>query len=236
MLKQFTILFLMLISLSVNAQDTRTYLEKVRSHYKDLTSFRVLLDYKLYRGYQGQQTVESYQSLFCGEGNKTYRQMQDVEILTNDSMTLTVNKTAQSMILSEPQKTNFEQVDFESAFRNSINYKVEVRGAHRVIHLLFGTNQISPYSKLSILVDKDYLIKKITMFYAQKVNFSKVYGEKEMDFPRLEVTYNTFSKKWKDKEGLTDFQKYLKTSNNGLITTDHYKNYELIDLRLANQK
>lgn len=220
--------------LPLEANTPQVYLEKIRANYQDLKSFKALLDYRVYKGDNGTEAIESYRSEFYGNGKDTYRKMgEDILIVSKDNMMMTLTKSTKTIVLSNPSLVNFEQVDLQEAIKECQALTVEVKGENRVVHLSFKSGQTIPYTKLSIEVDKHFLIKKIVMSYAKKINFSKSFQEKDMDFPRLEIRYSSFSKRWKDSQKIIDLNPYIIFDNDGYKTTEKYKNYELIDLRLA---
>ncbi len=235
MRKLITTLILGCIVFVSNANDALTYLEKMRANYINLSTFSIQMNYTLYKGYEGKNIIESYPAFFYSNGKNAYRKMKDIEILSQDDKMITMYKSAQTMVLSTPTEIPFQDIDFDEVLQKSSHLSVEIKGKHRVVHLAYKTNQSNPYSKVSIEIDQKFMIKKITMFFAKRVNFSKKFGEKDMGFPRLEIDYTAFSKKWKDKLGLVNIQKYITAIGQDFVVTEQYKNYELIDLRLANK-
>ena len=235
-MKKYVFLFIGILTVCfVHANDALTYLEQMRSNYMDLKSFAIELKYTLYEGYQSNTVAESYPSHFYGEGKNVYRRMNEMEIVVKDDKMITLDQSSRTIILSDPQDVSFQEVNFDEALKNCSDLSVGTRGANYLVHLDFKSNQGNPYSKIDVELDDEFLIKKVTLFFAQKVNFSKTYGEQRMEFPRLEIEYTTFSKRWKDSEGLINMQNYIVATEEGFKVAEHYKNYELIDLRLTNQ-
>lgn len=80
-------------------------------------------------------------------------------------------------------------------------------------------------------MDKKFWISEITFYYAIQMDFSDSYFTKELDYPKMVVTYSKLKKRWKDKSELLDTGRFLSFSADGIAPTQLYKNYQILDVR-----
>lgn len=213
------------------AQQGQDYLKLVRENYLHLNNMSAQLDYALYKGVNGTIPLQSYTSEYRKSGQAQYRKIDQVELLTIDSLSLNINHTDKTVTLSKHEPISYFEFDLKASLKFCKNVNVKVNESSYTVSLILKEATDIPISKIEFQIDKKYWIEQTTIFYSNQINFSDSYFETDMDFPKLVVNYHPIDKKWKDKADILKLKTYLAFKNEEPILNSSYSSYELIDGR-----
>jgi len=215
----------------VNAQTGEDYLKLMQANYKDVNAMQINMQYTLYKGYDGQAVIEEYKSVYNKLGNASYRKINRTEIINNEGVQVKINHDQKVILVSELRSTEAIDIDFSQILKRCESISLSQKSNHSVVHLDLKVGQDIPYTRISIEVNSKFLIQKVTLYYATKINFSNDYLNKDLDFPKLVIQYNEFKQKWKDQDEILTIKNYVKFKGSQLVLNERYTNYQIIDLR-----
>jgi hypothetical protein len=212
------------------AENGNDFLEKVRANYEELNSLDVNMRYELYKGHASTVIEESYDAFYARQEDESYRKIGETELINNKDYSLQINHAEKVIVVSAPCKNELFDADVKTSLGFCQDVLVSSENDLHIITLLIKSKTDLPYSRIRVSVDKKYHITEMVFFYATQVDFSKNYGKKDMDFPKLVVKYNDLSKKWKDENGVLATEKYIRTENNTLSPAPEYADYTILNL------
>lgn len=225
------VIYFLLISAQSFAISGKEFLKNIRSNYEDLKSLELSINYKLYQGYLSDKVVEEYNSEYMRSESGSYRKIGDTEIISTNSQQLMIDHESNVMYLTKSQRDNPLNIDIKETLKFCKDIIVKDNGDTKELRLLIKDGTDLPYAQVKVDVDKRFWISSITFYYAIQVDFSDSYYTKEMDNPRLEVSYVKLKKRWNDREDLLSLDRFIKKSNSQFKTTSLYSSYQLLDLR-----
>jgi outer membrane lipoprotein-sorting protein len=225
------ILFFLLVVNAISFAGTGAeFLEQIRANYSELNSLSVQMRYDLYKGHKGTELTESYTSFYARDGKKSYRKINTVEIINNEEYTIQINHTDHLITLAEPSKNELFDSNLEASLAFCNNVIVESNANGQLIQLIIKPNVDLPFSRLEIQVDKKLFVSSIVFYYSTQMDFSGDYQNPKLDLPRLVVTYENLSKRWKDNDHLLETSSYLSTQENTIKPSDPLSGYNLLNL------
>ncbi len=224
-------LSVLLFSCHAMALSGKDFLNKMRANYESLNSLSMEINYRLFKGLDGMDLHEEYQSMYARIGQESYRTIGLSKLINTSQANLNINEETKQIIISEPSNQEFLDLSINKTLEwckdilvVTTNDKIEVR-------LILKDKTDIPYSSIIVKVDNKFWIEEITFLYAVQVDFSETYFDKEMDYPRLVVTYQKIKKNWNDKESLLKLSNYICTSCAPIVGVNEYANYQILDLR-----
>ena len=133
--------------------------------------------------------------------------------------------------LSTYQSAPTEIIDkqLKANLKHCKDIRLDKREEGATIVLRFKEEPAIPYQQVEIVIDNEYWINEITFYYATQMNFSQDSFNPDYGYPTLKVTYEGLKKKWKDKEGLTELDKYVELKDGVYHPTSMYATYEIIN-------
>lgn len=220
-----------MISTGLYAYKPIDLLKAINKNYEDLNSCEISLHYQLFRGLNGTEVVEEYNSIYKRDNSVTYRKIFQTELIGTPDYQLNVNHDNQLIMLSNPTKINPVDLDLATVLKKCQDINVVNAENGKLIILLFKERTDVPYSFIKIYVDTQNWIQKIEMMSSIKMDFSKDYFEKDMDYPKLTVHYGTLRKDVSKavQEALPN--RFFVSTDSTFTLNETYKNYRLIDLR-----
>lgn len=228
--KNLIFLFLISVFQLSFAESGVAFLERVRANYDDLNSLSIEMKYDLYKGHKGNQLTESYTSFYGRSGKDSYRKIGSVEFINNDDYAIQVNHQDKMILVSDPSKNELFDPSLEDALRFCSSVNIESNSTGQLIHLIIKQKVDLPFSRLEIQVDKKLFVTSIVFYYSTQMNFSGNYQNPQMDFPRLEVTYENLSRKWKDTDQKLESSGYLKIQDRNILPADLLSGYNVLNL------
>lgn len=213
------------VSFGLSGKD---YLEKINANYHALKSFELQLSYVLYKGHQGVEVKDEYRSVLKMNGRRSYRKVYSEEIITAEQISLVLNHELKTIQILPGLKTEIFNQDITTSLEQCKAIKVTQSEEGTKISITFKDFSSVQYAKIDIVIDDNYWVKHMTLFYATEMNYSSDYFHPEMDYPRLEVDYELSKGQWKDNDGLTELSKYVIKEGNLYKATELYQNYEIL--------
>ena len=226
--KAILILILLVVSASANAMTGKEYLQRVNANYNSLKSFEIIMGYKLYKGHQGNDLRDEYQSRLSMAGRKSHRKLYAEEVITTENKSLILNHDLKTIQVLPGVKANLFDQDIPTLLRQCDALKVTETENGKLLTITFKKYSSVQYSKINVLINSKFWVTKMTLFYATQMNYSRDHFHPDMDYPRLEVEYGKIKKGWKDNEGLTNLSNYIIEKNGIHVATEQYKHYEII--------
>ncbi len=229
----FNILFIFIVGFSAFAVSGKEYIEKVRANYENIESIHLIMNYKLFRGHEGKELVQEFESLFYKNGKQTYRKINEIEIVSSNKVEININHTDKYITLTKGKEISPIDVNVDASLKFCENVLISSKNKNTLVTLVIKDKVDLPYTKLVIEIDKNYWIQEIAMYYNSKINFSESYFEQDYDFPKLVVEYRDFKKKIKNKNEMLKIEDVISFSKKDTKASlnDNYKNYQLVDLR-----
>lgn len=226
------LLFIGLLSFQGFSISAKSFLSKMTANYAKLKSLEINLDYRLYKGYNGTEVLEHYQSQYCrsAEGN-IYRKIGNVELIHTKHYSITLDHEEKEAVLSKPSTSSLIDADINETLKRCADVRIKEVDKGFIVQLIIQSKQDIPYAFITLETDKDYWIDQITFYYSTQANFSGNYFDQDIAYPRLEVQYGTVKKDWTDKENLLSTSSYLDVSQPEAKMQGIYKDYRLFDLR-----
>lgn len=230
MKKLFNLLFFILLTSHAFSARVNEYIEKINANYLGLSSLELEMEYKLFKGHNSAEVVDTYTSTLKMEGKKSHRRIYDDEIITNDDLTLVINHQLRTIEIMPVVQEAIIDKNIQKNIKNCKDIQLfEIDDNTKKITLQFKEISSLPYSRVDIYVDKDFWVTQIIFFYATQLNFSGSSFTQEFGFPRLEVNYSSFNKSWRDKEGITNTAKYITISENTVNPAPLYQDYKILN-------
>ncbi|MCG8573610.1 MAG: hypothetical protein MI810_01905 [Flavobacteriales bacterium] len=208
------------------------YLRKVQKNYENLKTFRLNLNYELYKGWQGTEVMDTYSSQFFRSEEESYRTLHNSIFISSQGLSLSVDHDDKLMTISDPIEEKVIDADLEKSLQMCQDTKVvEQEDGSTKLRLILKQKSDILYSAIDIIINEKYQIKEIQLYYAHQYNFSSSYFQPEMDYPKLRITYGEIKKSWKEKDEHLNLGYYLSNTANQPTPTKEYSDYQIIDLR-----
>jgi len=233
MMKFIKYFVVLLWSTSAFAISPKNYLKRIKQNYDQLKKYELNLDYSLYKGYNGIEPLTTYNARYIKTPDKVYRKIQETEFIHFDNITLQINHAEKICVLSDYQTTEFLEFDLAATLKRckSVSVSDSPQGYRIKLELKADENTI-PINRIELLIDKNFWVKETTIFYSTMANFG-TYFEKEMDFPKLKISYSKLKEKTNALDNVS-LDQFLIESSKKVLLTDRYLDYRLIDSRKRN--
>ena len=233
MIKKITFFIVVLaLGLITRATTPEEFIQRVNENYTNLSSYSVQMNYSLYKGFNSRNAVESQSGFYAKSEGGVYSNVFGFEQVSTDDFTLNVDHTFKVITISNSKEISPVSQDIKSALKlcsNTIIKELD-NGSIKLI-LDYSGKRVGQYRKIEFVVDKDYWIQELTLYSAGQTNFSKSYFEDDYDYSKLKIKYFELRKKWKDKEGLLNPDRYIINENGTYSTTQKFSAYNITDLR-----
>ncbi len=226
--KTYLILVLLMFNGTGYALTGKEYLEKINANYNSLKSFEIMLNYKLYKGHNGTDLRDEYESKLSMAGSRRHRKIYAEEVITTETKSLVLNHELKTIQVLPGVKAKLFDQDLSTIVRQCAAIKITDTNNGKLLSITFKKFSSVQYAKIDVLIDANYWVKKMTLFYATQMNYSRDHFHPDMDYARLEVDYSKIKKNWKDSEGLTKLSNYVIKEGSIYNVSGQYKNYEII--------
>ncbi len=226
-----------LLSLSVSGQNVNEVLKKMSAQLSQNKPLQFDTRYDLYRDAKAKTVYESYKGNFRkNDRNDVYMKIGNTEFINSGKMALKVNHDQKAMVITDRQQ--FSTGDFDVSKLLQFCKIQSFKSFKEDWEIILVPNEFSglTYSKIVVLVNKNYTMKKQTFFYNTGIDFSKDYRKQDVTHPRLEITYTNYNHNPVSAQLLNTglFVGIAKT--NKPAATAKFKNYEIIDKRTGKLK
>ena len=221
----------LLISTAIYAQypSAQETLSKVETYYQTVNEYSLQVEYKMYRGYSGNEVTESYKGFMSKFGDISQTEILGSQILQfpeaqlvidSKNKTLTYRKTSRDVAQKLPMDISTFLKFYEETATN-------IKGNILIYEMKLKNSQIPlPYNRLLIHVNKDtYEIEKQVLFFATKVPFVDESGKETLDSARMEITLKNNS----IKQRVPRLNDFVVVEDRKPHLTKAYQAYTIID-------
>ncbi|MEP1490173.1 MAG: hypothetical protein ABJK28_17270 [Algibacter sp.] len=231
--KGLSIIILLCGYLSLYAQKPTASqtLTKIESYYKSLSEFNFEVEYKMYKGYEGNHITESYKGTMYKNGDVSQIKILGSEIIqfsdtqltiTNDNKTLIYNKISEDVIHKSP-------MDVSSFLKFYKETNTEIKGNVLIHEMVIKNAQIPmPYNKIKVYVNKETSeIERQVLYLATKVPFVDENGKEAPDVGRMEISFKKNPKSVSKVPELNDY--VILDSQNNVRLAKAFTAYTIIN-------
>jgi len=232
-MRHIFIILSLFFSCHLKASEGQKLLEKVQKKYAELGDVKTTLSYVMYRGYSGNEIVESYNSQNLFYQGSVYRKMKDVEFYSSDSLSIQVNHRDKIIIVSKNRYSGLLDANLANSLKSCKDVRVEQLDNGKLLSLIIKEKTDLPFNKVDVLIKEDFSIDYFTLFYASKFNFSNDYRKPDFDFTRLKVYYGEMTKLKPKEVNDLSLSKFISfnSQDSQFKPSSTLHDFELIDLR-----
>lgn len=240
----FVLLFF--LNLSVNAQVKGEYkviskeeavktLQKINKWFSATPSYSFAVTHTSYVGHNSSVVHEQKRGYFkkFKEGFHSY--MVGINTIQNKNFSVTIDTTSKIILVSDPLK-NFEgnklsMDEYLKLLDKCMAIKQVINNDNSVtVRMEFGKN--SSVTAYEFVIGKTELLQAITIYYANEVKTL----DGKMAKPKLHIAFESYASSIPFTKNELDESQYFSLSKTTLVKKDKYKEYELLDQRLGNDK
>lgn len=241
MKKFFILIFLLSCWQFSSAQDFEKDLKAILANYSGTDSYKMQLDYKLYRNHSSGAPIEEKTATVIKDANNYFADMFEVITLVNDKYIVIVDKASQLVMIDKmsPDWLKKKEITIPDSLFENLQKLMSLSPEKWVKKTSF--KQVSSSEGMYNIEFNygDYLNQKL--FFNLKdftINKAIYYYEKEFDFeenvssskPRLEVVYKKFSKEFSVNKDTFSENKYLSVLKNGEVKLNEaFSGYDLVN-------
>ena len=229
----FIFLFFIVSTFHLFGQDAKEVILKMQEVYQKYDNLEYNCVYDLYKGHQNQDAQSSYSGYVYKEKELVYQQIDKAEMIYGNDFFLKINQNEKAMILEQQQVYQSMNSDLDKSFEECRAIDLEDKGDFYLITMTLKSTSQIPYSLVKLAIDKKkYYLTQIDLYYSDAENFSEVANTNDMAQPHLKISFTDISFSPKKKSELFEMSKYLSKTNNELVLTPAYIDYELLDRRI----
>ena len=222
----------LLIGMSIYAQPPSALeaFTKIENYYKTVKKFNFQIEYKMFRGYSGNEVTESYKGSIYRYGDISQIKILGSEILQFPEAQLTINSENKTIRYNKISKDVIQKspVDVSTFLKFYKETSAKISGNILIYEMVLKNAQIPiPYNKIIIHVNKDtFEIEKQIFYFATKVPFVDESGDETLDSARMEISFKQNSFTTQKVPKLND---YVFVEGNNVRLAKAYQTYTIID-------
>lgn len=209
----------------------KKWLEKIRDKYQHMESVDMLMQYQLYKGHNSNTMHSSYDVIYKRNGNHFYQKIANYEVIVNEDYSITIHHENGLIIVSNPAKIELFDVNIENSLKQCQNIDISYSRKSVQVSMFMHQKSNLPFARIDVFANKNSELEKIVLYYSHQTNFSDSYFNPEYDKARLEIHYLSAKPQWKDQNNILNTETYFSVENMKIITTDLFKNYQVLDYR-----
>ena len=228
-------LFLMLVlifGLQVHSQNIKEILTHIQQEVST-NDFKVNLKYQLFKGVDGEKSLESFDGIYLKSGVNFYNKIKNTETIVGNDFMVKINHDQKAMLYDNFEIDKSKPTDMLNLtilLKNFESPSVQDLGETWKCEMTAVEYSQMPYSKVVLFVDKKtYRIKKQILFLTSIMNFSD--DATDFNIPRLEIEYSNYTSVNATDKLLFKREKYISIKNNKIIPSSRFKEYEIINLK-----
>ncbi len=236
------VLYALLGSQSLYAQDGIGELKKINSTMSGLKNLSVDISYNVYKNYYATKAVEETRATVKRAGENMLNTFGNQTVLKNskymvyvdsDEKRIVIDNAHISKVKNQPAGfANFYQ-QLDSILKNANEVRVNQLNELNK-KLLISFDKIKGYmdcSRIEIIYNpKSYLMSKMIFYYNQEISLQDD-GKGSKERPRLEICFDKLDTREISNDVFSETTFFQKSSK-ALKPSLNYKNYELVDQRL----
>lgn len=222
---------MMLTGLLSHGQNVNDFLFKLNQNYTSDQFQQIDMIYSLFNGTSHSEIIETYTANYIYNHSFSYRKMNDIEIICQDSTMLTIDHEFKEIDISYNHSVGLLEFDVKDMLKycEKVNLIPLSEKNGYLLDLRIKDNNTIPFSSINIKVDQHFFIKEIKYHYVNQVNFGTFY-KPNYGLPVLEVEFKEI-KKIKDPSELPKLTEFIQQRNSIIEVTKKFSNYSLEDFR-----
>lgn len=232
---KFRLFFLILLNTSLlSAQTAKDVLENYTKEFSKPAYMMYSTKYSLYKGHNSKEVLESYTGTFKkNKQNDAYIQVQNNELITNKSASITISNNEKTIFLENPRPYGTGEFDIKQLLPY---FKLEPL---EIVNGLFKIKMIStpasglPYGKIEVFINKKYQLVEQVYYFSTAYNLSENEQRPNYVYPKL-VIQNFNYKSDSIPESVFKTDTYVAIS--GVTIASRLKSYKVYDKRQKQSK
>jgi hypothetical protein len=217
---------------SVTGQTVNDVLNKMNATLTGASPVHYNTKYNLYRDAKSKIIYESYSGQFQKtSANEVYMKIDNTEFVNTGKRALRVNHKQKAILIMDPQPITTG--DFDMKKLAELCKITSFKDYKSFWEIIFVPNEFSglTYSRIQLIINKNYTVSKQVFFYNTGLDFSKDYRKSDVSQPRLEILYSKYDKNLPDVNKLKNDFFISFNKQNKAIPSGNYKNYKIVDKR-----
>ncbi len=231
--KHLTYFLLVFFSMALNAQTCDEVLKNTSQYITAQSDLTYDTTYRLYKTATSSTIHEQYKGVYNKTADhKVYCKIENTEFISNQDVSITISHAEKIVQLSSPSYALGMSSSFDSkALKKEYKDQRFIDKGEFWEIVLVPNSMTTDYQKIVLHVSKQYQLRKQVFYYAKGIDFSSDYRTSDVQYPRLEITYNNYNNEIKDHKRFNTSQYVTLASNNTKTLVPHLSNYELLDVR-----
>jgi len=225
-------MLVLIFGLQVHSQNIKEILTHIQQEVST-NDFKVNLKYQLFKGVDGEKSLESFDGIYLKSGVNFYNKIKNTETIVGNDFMVKINHDQKAMLYDNFEIDKSKPTDMLNLtilLKNFESPSVQDLGETWKCEMTAVEYSQMPYSKVVLFVDKKtYRIKKQILFLTSIMNFSD--DATDFNIPRLEIEYSNYTSVNATDKLLFKREKYISIKNNKIIPSSRFKEYEIINLK-----
>jgi len=220
---------------TITAQTATEILGNYIDHKKIEQQYQVNVRYALYKGKDDKKVYESYEGFLAKRKHVLYQKLGTMELAQGEDFIVKLNSEEKAMLVgyaSKPIFNSIDQLDNEMLLKLFNEKTLEDHGEIWKIILTSNASELSQFSTIELYLRKSDLNPVKQIFHYNTVSDFSAYKKNaensELGNPRLEITYNNYSKDLTLNRNVFERSRYFIYRDNKILATDEFKNYEIL--------
>lgn len=210
-----------------------TDIYKKSEAYYDSDSYALSINYQSFKGHESANPSDEMTGFIKKKGDQIEVYQMGVYSIQNKQYKIIVDSTEKLIGITFPDtavNTGFDKEKFELSKQKLEYVSHESDGRYETFTLNFKPG--FQYDKINIRFFPNGMIKSLTLFLAQKIEYEDSPGNIRSDKARIVISYSNLSGAEKNvKHQMSDF---VEATSQTFSLGKAYKDFELIDFRYKN--
>lgn len=211
--------------------------KKMGEVYENTNSYSFQTTHKSFRGHNSKTAFEIHQGDYIKKDKQYRSSLLGVETVQNKEFKVALVKESKQILiydLDEKLRGKVDPADFKGEIANAKEIKKGKLGVNTYFTITYKPNL--PIERLELELDKNGFILKIAMYYSELHEWTDNQGKKQVSKAKLEIEYKNIKLNIAVQDSEFNTSEYVIKSTNGYISSMHYRNYIVEDLRILKQK
>ena len=230
------LLVLTLTSIQLFSQNNTDIFKQYIETKKNQKEYQVNINYAIYKGMKGTKAYESYDGVEAKLNDNFYQKLHNTELIMGADFMVKLNPDEKAMLVgyaSQPVLTNFNQLDISKVLEFFKEYTVTEKDNYwKVVLTKPNYTLLAQFKIIELHIEKETLrLQKQIMYYGSLADFAqyeKNKTTKDLDVPRLEITYENYQNEINLNKNILNSSNYFLYENNTITTAPKYKGYQII--------
>jgi len=211
-------------------------IEKIEAGIVDGKSYSFSSRYDFYESLTGtipKMTIDA--QLICKDGKQLYLNQFGRIMVQNDVLNVVCDTSMKTIVLNDPNDlylTHKTSADFETLLKSDLQVKRKIEGSKTKYYLEFPKG--SSFLAAELWIKNGGMVEKYILYTANEI-LDDSEAEDKMIRPRMEVSYFDYRFGTEVQVNkLTTVADFVLVTSKDIQLNPTYSNYQLIDLRIAN--